>query len=239
MRFPQSANIHVGNSDNVITWKRRPSEIRGYVRTLYFTDNNGDYIRVDYNLREKRVRLYIEDNDEGGIEYYSIINNGKITVERNLTTGRSSNLQSKFSKRSAIFATIPNRQVLKLIGDNYGIASISNEGKKRNIENNLERTRRKYFVADNKNSRSTIGQFSSDKSLKFADVVDIIIGVAVTFAIFYISYNFMLSGIIAAVYGILLGIIDMFMRRREPIFLKIMLFVFCGFIAYIYGYYIF
>ena len=56
------------------SWKRRPSEIRGYERAMYTTLNNGDYIRVDYNIAEKRVRLYVEVSDEKNASYYSIVN---------------------------------------------------------------------------------------------------------------------------------------------------------------------
>ena len=52
------------------TWKKRPSEIRGYQRTYYITTEDGDYLRLDYSLKEKRVRLYMEIDSEGGNAYY-------------------------------------------------------------------------------------------------------------------------------------------------------------------------
>ena len=57
----------MANNENIqFTWKRRPSEIRGYERTMYTTLDNGDYIRVDYNTGEKIVRLYVEVLKEKG-----------------------------------------------------------------------------------------------------------------------------------------------------------------------------
>ncbi|MBP7584150.1 MAG: hypothetical protein KBA61_08970, partial [Spirochaetes bacterium] len=97
-------------------WKRRPSEMRGYQRTLYLNDDNGDYVRVDYNTKDKKVRLYIEDSEEGGIPYYAVITDGKISVERNAQTGRPIDLSEKFRARAELFASIGNREVLKLIG---------------------------------------------------------------------------------------------------------------------------
>ncbi|MCX7678592.1 MAG: hypothetical protein N2316_05185, partial [Spirochaetes bacterium] len=104
-------------------WKRRPSEIRGYNRTFYMTDDNGDYLRVDYNLKEKRVRLYLEDASEGGIPYYAVISNGRITAEKNAQTGRPVNLSEKFRSRAELFSSIGNNEVLKLINENYGIGA--------------------------------------------------------------------------------------------------------------------
>ena len=103
------------------TWKKRPSEIRGYQRTFYINSENGDYLRVDYNLKEKRVRLYMELEEEGGNAYYSVITDGKITAERSVSTGRNFGFTEKFRERSAIYSTIPNNQVLKLVNRNYGI----------------------------------------------------------------------------------------------------------------------
>ena len=73
-------------------WKRRPSEIRGYQKAFYINGTDGSYVRVDYNLKDKKIRLYVEDASEGGIAYYSVISKGNIEVEKNLATGRRSPL---------------------------------------------------------------------------------------------------------------------------------------------------
>jgi hypothetical protein len=80
--FYYSDRWFYGGNRIEFSWKRRPSEIRGYERAMYTTLNNGDYIRIDYNVAEKRVRLYVEVSDENNASYYSIINSGKIVNER-------------------------------------------------------------------------------------------------------------------------------------------------------------
>ena len=60
------ADINDNDEYKSYHWKRRPSEIRGYNRVIYTTTERGDYLRVDYNLKDKKVRLYLEDAEEGG-----------------------------------------------------------------------------------------------------------------------------------------------------------------------------
>ena len=87
MARKKTGNIVVESDQQ--SWKKRPSEIRGYQRTYYMNSPDGDYLRVDYNLKEKKVRLYVEVEGEGGNAYYAVITNGKITAERSVSSGRN------------------------------------------------------------------------------------------------------------------------------------------------------
>lgn len=237
------SNMKPGNTvgeTKKVQWKRRPSEIRGYQRTLYLNADNGDYIRVDYNLKEKRVRLYIEDAEEGGISYYSVISSGKITAERNASSGRAYNLKEKFSQRAETFSTLSNRDVLKLINKNYGIGEETQGARKKEKERvkELERTRVRYFKAEEKNETETQQQGRTARKLRIIDLLDVFIGANICLGFYYFNNTIISVGIIAAFFGILLGIVDIFFRRREPIFTKIIFFILAGASLYIYGYYI-
>ncbi|HOW83945.1 MAG TPA: hypothetical protein PK573_15395 [Spirochaetota bacterium] len=228
------------------SWKRRPSEIRGYHRTLYYNTDNGDYLRVDYNLKEKRVRLYIEIADEGGNQYYSVISNGKITAERSVSSGRSYGFADKFQSRADIFSTIPNGDVLKLINRNYSIYSgylydkAREEEKARQNQNKLrEETRKRYFKSD---ANPYVQTVKTRKPVSFSfgliDIVDILIGVMLSGIVFlYFQYSFIAMGIMASFYGIINGFIDMFLRKRSPLIIKVIVFVVSGMALYIYGYF--
>ncbi|MDY6934226.1 MAG: hypothetical protein SVZ03_08395 [Spirochaetota bacterium] len=231
-----------------IFWKRRPSEISGYHRTLYVTTEDSDYIRVDYNMKEKRVRLYIEDSDEGGNPYYAVIANGKVVVERNATTGRVVKLYDKFSKRAKVFSTIPNGEVLKLINNNYGIAGSTNEFynnewdiTRREIERKkeLERTRRKYFRPEEASRYvNTISEVSKvERRLGLIDLLDFTIGIFLCVSLYMYNRNIIAVGMLSAVIGIIMGFVDIFYRKRLPFFMKMVFFVIFGIASYIYGYY--
>ncbi len=238
MRRPRKSSRTEG--EKKISWKRRPSEIRGYQRTLYVNTDNGDYIRVDYNTKDKRVRLYLEDSEDGGIPYYAVINNGKITAERNASTGRACSLDSKFAKIVDIFSSIPNREVIKLINRNYGIGESKEELAKRMAvrKKELEQTRKKYFKEEEYGESEYYEGSSTGNRIELIDAVDFAIGLFLSLALFYFTRDFISMGIVASVFGVLLGFVDIFIRRRDPFFFKMLFFILLGMVSYIYGYYI-
>ncbi len=235
-------------------WKRRPSEIRGYNRTLYTTTEDDEYIRVDYNLRERQVRLYIEDSEEAGNAYFSIITNGKVTVERHAITGRIANLSEKFKKRAGIFSSIPNKQVIKLIGKNYGIGlksqarSLTRDDRKKRSEQKkleLEQIRRKYFgdQSDSEDAAYVDDEISEPprekiKKLHIVDFVDFSVGLILCIGMYTFNNSFVTLGVLSAFIGIFLGLLDIYYRERQLILIKMLLFLLAGVIFYIYGYYI-
>lgn len=240
-------SINKSNDSKDIFWKRRPSEIRGYNRTLYTTTEDGDYIRVDYNIKEKKVRIYLEDTDEGGNPYYSVITQGRINIERNATTGRVCPLEEKLSKRADVISTIPNREVLKLINNNYGISERqevriidSAEAKRKEIERKkeLNRIRKKYFktqpfiFSDRPRIKRPRQKFS------FIDLIDFLIGISLCVILYSIDRSFVTVGVLAAFIGIFMGLLDVYQRERQLVLTKMFFFLISGMISYIYGYYI-
>ncbi len=229
-------------------WRRRPSEIRGYNRTLYTTTENNEYLRVDFNLQEKRIRLYIEDNEEGGNPYYSVITNGKITVERNATTGRVTDLSQKFSKRADIFSTIPNKDAVRLINNNYNIGinvkkSIKRNDREKNREIQLSKDRQQEkkvnyvpnYAADRERES---GPRKKVKKFGLVDIIDISIGVLLCTGLYLFNHNLVALGVLSAFIGIFMGLLDVYYRERQLILLKMLLFLLAGMVFYIYGYYI-
>ncbi len=225
------------------TWKKRPSEIRGYQRTFYITSEDGDYIRIDYNLKDKRVRLYVEIEEEGGNAYYSVITDGKITAERSVSTGRSFGFTEKFRERAMIFSTVPNNQVLKLINRNYGIQrgkAVEKEKPQTEKEKLLKETKQRYFKPefyqageDEKSGRGRIF-----KTLGLVDLIDFMIGLLIAVSVFlYFGYSYLAMGVAAAFFGIIIGFVDMFFRGRSPVFSKVGFFLLSGTALYVYGYF--
>ena len=215
--------------------------MRGYNRTLYTTTDDNEYLRVDFDLKGKRIRLYIEDKDEGGNPYYSVINNGKITVERNATSGRVSDLHEKFSKRAEIFSTIPNADVVRLIGGNYGIGVKSRERFywRQQPPKSAELVKKKDYVPSY--AAGSESGFPSRKKVKrfyFGDILDIIIGVLLCAGLYLYNHSFVTMGVLSAFIGIFVGLLDVFYREKRLNLIKMILFLFAGMVFYIYGYYV-
>ncbi|MBN2433660.1 MAG: hypothetical protein JXK07_00170 [Spirochaetes bacterium] len=234
------ANQLVGDStaSTGVYWKRRPSEIKGYQRAFYYNDPDGNYIRVDYNTKSQKVRIFYESADEGGIAYYSVIEKGDVTSERNMTSGRTTSLTAKFSALAPLFVSLPNKEVLRLMGKNYGLADYSKELKEKLKRQKLEKTRQRYFKQEKIDRDPFLGDFDPGKGIGFKDFMDMGAGAAVSLAIYYYIFNYQVLGGFLAIYGISLGLIDIFLREREPIFFKIIIFLITGVGLFIYGYYI-
>ncbi|MFC1669885.1 hypothetical protein ACFL20_05780 [Spirochaetota bacterium] len=222
-------------------WKARRSELRGFQKTYYLTKKEGDYLRVDYNQKDKRVRLYVEVSKEKGTPYYSVIHNGDIVVERCVFSGRASNYSKIFKERAKLFSSIPNPAVIKLVNKNYGI-SIKSDKKASSSESRREEIRRKYFKEDSNAPVSQQGEYDDIESaskLGLRDVVDFLLGIIASGAIFFfLRYNFIAAGAFASIYGMILGSIDIFIRKRAPAYFKMLFFIIVGLISYIYGYFI-
>lgn len=216
-------------------WKRRPSEIRGYQKAYYINDSDGSYIRIDYNLKDKKVRLYMEDSGEGGIAYYSVISNGNIVSEKNLATGRTTSLNHKFSPLAQLVASVPHKDVVSLFGSCYGISESFKELKDAVKRKKLERTREKYFVEEKK--APLFGSFSTTKKFSWIDLIDMIVSVGAFAVIFNVvdGRYWEASGAFLALCGVVAGVLDIVVRKREPIFSKILLLLLAGVCSYFYG----
>jgi len=224
-----------------IGWKKRPSEIRGFQRTLYMNTENGDYIRVDYNTRDKKIRLYVEVAEEGGNPYYSVITNGKITAEKSVSTGRSFGFEDKFSSRADVFRTLPQRDAFRLIGNNYGISySKKSKGPKTEKEELREQTKKRYFKREDlPRADEEEGGGSSRFGINIIDLIDFSIGVIASGGVFYyFQYSYVAMGAVSAFFGIIIGLFDMFIRGRGPVFFKVLFFVLSGIAFYMYGYFL-
>lgn len=228
------------NENTQFTWKRRPSEIRGYERAMYATLENGDYIRVDYNTGEKIVRIYTEVNVDKGASYYAVISKGHITVEKN-SNGRATRVAEKISERSEEFSTLPNKDVLKLINNNYGISSTKytiKDEKKERLKIERKEIKKRYFKPED--NPYIEGDYSSQakvKKLGIIDLLDTLTGIAISFLFFFLGqYDLISAGAAAVIWGMLLGVFDILLREREPVFTKIFFFLISGAGLYFYSY---
>jgi len=241
MRNGRQKKEEASQEKGKVFWKRRPSEIRGYQAALYINAENGDYLRVDYNIKDKRVRIYLEDAEEGGNPYYLVIQNGKVTAQRNATTGRAYAVSDKLMKRSKLLVSISNRQIQEIVKSSLGLEETARESDKKKEERRelLDRTRKRYFRPEGSESTDGAGERESASRRFFLDGVDLAAGILVCGLLFLYHHSFILLGISAALVGITFGLVDMFMRGRQPSLMKMLIFILSGLAIYIYGFYFF
>lgn len=225
------------------SWRRRPSEIKGYKSALYITDQeSGDYIRVDFNLKEGKIRVYLEDSEEGGNPYYAIISENAVALQRNVTTGRQVNdIISRLKKRSDLLTTLPNREVLRILSVALGMDQYQIKKSKRDAERKkmLESTMQRYFKSGKLKDAASNGNIPKSRRKIILDILDIIFGLLLCASCFLYSHSYIASGLVSAVFGVLIGLFDMLARGREPSIIKMLIFILAGLGLYIYGYFLF
>ncbi len=220
-------------------WKKRSSELSGYRATYYKTNLYNDYIRVDYNLKEKKIRLYVEASSEGGTPYASIIVNGKITSEKNVVSGRSHGFENIFSSRASEFSSVPDPDVVALMAGNYGIrvSASSVRQKKAERRERLEETRKKYFNQLPEDKKRVLGSGTPlFRKMNIPDAVEFILGIACVFLAFYLSgYSYRTAGAVSAVFAMAAGLFDMVIMGRDVNVLCTVFFALAGIAGYVYG----
>lgn len=102
-------------------WIKRRSELEGFEWAVYRSDESGDYIRADVSIKEKKVRLTVEDKKE--TRYHSLIAKGKIEREWS-PQATVSRVSAMMHRKAPQFARIPHQGVYRLIKDFYGIGKV-------------------------------------------------------------------------------------------------------------------
>lgn len=102
-------------------WRARPSTIDGYQRCYYSETPQGDRIEIDFNYARQMARILVALESDRGREYISVIKSGTIIQERELASKRSLDLTSRMAVFAKAFAGLPDANVLRVIGGNYGL----------------------------------------------------------------------------------------------------------------------
>jgi hypothetical protein len=104
-----------------LKWIKRQSELEGFSGALYCTDSKGEYVRVDYSLKDKKARLTVEDRSER--RCHSLIIASSIEKEW-VARSAGGSVSSVMKRKAHIFSLIPDLRVLSLIRGCYGIGAI-------------------------------------------------------------------------------------------------------------------
>ncbi len=102
-------------------WEAGSSKIEGYHRFYELETDQGDQIRVDFNMRRSMVRLAVTVAREKHRQYISVIKSGTILQEKDFLSRRSLDLHSKISPLRRYFDFLPDGNILRAMGGAYGL----------------------------------------------------------------------------------------------------------------------
>ncbi len=210
-------------------WKRNRSPNKGFSKSYRAVSPLGDIFQVDYNFHENLVKLSLSLASEKSKSYITTIKNGTIIREKDSLNGTSKSLKKKFVPFKNIFSSIPDKDILSLL---IGIYEISD------IQPDLDHSEKIAAIPSfDKDSveKKTLSfreklskQYASLKLRVLDDFYDSILGISICLAIYLHYFDFVLLGFALGFMGLFFGSIDWIIRNRNPLFLKVISFLFTG-----------
>lgn len=229
-------------------WKKETPPARGYTKSYSATTPSGDILQADLNFHEKKVRLTLEIAGENGKIYIATVKDGEVIQEKDLSSGRMVPIYAKLAPYQEVFSCLPDADLLNTLGGLYGIS----KQPLGHVEERAPRpweTSSRYDHIFGINREKTFWQrlFSRNREYKepwivrvkqrfWSEFQDLCLGACSAIGIYYAYVDFYLLGFSLAVFGLLFGGLDWMLRKRNPLFVKVLLFMSLGSYFYYVGY---
>ena len=232
-------------------WKRQTPGSSGFQRSFIAETPLGDIIQADLNFHEKLVRLTLEVSRERGKTYISTIKNGSILKEKDLSSGRNIPLYNKFYPYRDLIACIPDPDFLEAISGVYDI--YLPDFPQRESERYRESTKYDHIFGIRRESywqkflrqwreeriRNKIAKGPLGKRIKkrfFGEVHDLLLGAGISAAFYFHYFDYVILGLILGTMGVFTGGLDWWLRKRNPLLTKVLLFLTAGSYFFYNGY---
>ncbi len=217
--------------------KKKPSE--NYHRSYYAKFPDGTDCTIEYNFLREVVKIelhFIEDSRD----YCILIQRGSIVKEREIQSNRPVSLFKRMQKYKDYFSYLVDEQILKTIGGNYNISEKSNHPQATSDFSFLQLNKKIFIKPKRIFDQIKIYFYQKEKKQKqlkglqkfynrmLGDLFDLFV-VILFFYFFWIGKlsSYALS-FLCILYSIMSGFFDSFIRRRNPLLLKSLLFFFAG-----------
>ncbi len=220
------------------SWKRNKTLPKGFSKSFRSTTPTGDELQVDFNFHENLVRLGLTISFEKGRNYTTTIKNGTIIRERDVLNGVNTSLKKKFIPFKEIFSAIPDEDILETIGGVYDInktpmLKYENEDSENQISTSksIETVKIKPTLKEKLNSL-----YKNLKLRILDDIYDTLLGVSLCTAIYLHFFDMVVLGFALGFMGVFFGVLDWMFRNRNPMFIKVISFLFSGGYYFYLGY---
>ncbi|EPG74734.1 hypothetical protein LEP1GSC058_1719 [Leptospira fainei serovar Hurstbridge str. BUT 6] len=228
-------------------WKPEFPPAKGYTKSYQAKTPDGDILQADFHYHDRKIRLTLEVAGENGRIYVSTIRDGSILKETDLSTGRSYPLYSRFAPFRDLVSSLPDRDALQVMGGAYGVSPEPLGAATERKESKPWEISTKYDHVFGIRRGAGFWDRFSDKTPSeplwprirrrlWGDLHDLFVGAMSAVGIWYTYLDFYLLGFSLAVFGLLFGGLDWILRKRDPLFSKVMLFLGSGSYFYYYGY---
>lgn len=230
-------------------WKRTRVQSQGFQKAYRAKTPAGDVLLVEFNFHESLVKIQLEPSHEHGSSYSSTIKKGVIIRERDVLNGTSYSLKKKFYPFRIIFSCLPDDDILDTIGGIYeisriplfrtrSIASPQDIGADTDFERAIpEDPWYKKFLGSIGSPGETVRSYISNlRERAVDDVNDSVLGFSMAAVLYFHFFDFVVLGWTLAFLGFLFGGVDWIIRDRNPLLIKILLFLVVGSYFFYTGY---
>lgn len=205
------------------TWKHIKMNTADFPETFVLQGLGSERIRISANRIRGLVKLEVSDGRGDRVE--SVISNGVVIRETDLVTGRVKDLEPVLSRYHREISSLPDDQLLRLIGGNYGVLT-EFLGQSRKIIPVIKKTKNWNVLW-----KSPFGFFKSFarflKELfstpRLSDLIEFIFIAAAGFLIYNMNFNFFHAGVAMAAASLFSGLLDILWKKREPYLIKVLL----------------
>ena len=101
----------------------------------------------------------------------------------------------------------------------------------------LDRTRKRYFRPEAESDDDSVSARPFSGGWFFRGLLDYIAGILLAAATFLYFHSYIAAGAAAASFGVVIGLVEIFLRGRDPSIIKLIFFMGTGAALYVYGYY--
>ena len=217
-------------------WKRNKTLPKGFSKSFRFTSNSGDELQVDYNFHENLVRLGLSVALEKGKNYTTTIKNGTIIRERDVSNGINTSLKKKFIPFKDIFSAIPDEDILETIGGVYDIKKTPLV-KYENEDREIFETKSVETIEVKSSFKTKIMTLYKNVKIRILDdIYDTLLGISLCVAIYLHFFDMIILGFALGFMGVFFGVLDWLLRKRTPMFIKVISFLFSGGYYFYLGY---
>ena len=229
-------------------WKKQAPGSPGFQRSYSAETPLGDILQVDFNFHESLVKIQLEVSRERGKTYVATVKNGSIIKEKDVTSARNLPLYNKIYPYKDLLSCLPDKDLLESLSGAYDvyIPDFPKEEREKPADFNefvstkydhifgirRETWLQKYFRRRREEKerirllRDPLRQRIRRRF--FGEVSDLILGSAISFLVYNYYFDFILTGLMLGIMGFFTGGLDWWIRKRDPLLTKVMLFILAG-----------
>lgn len=181
-------------------------------------------IQVEVNRSQGRVRITCSSGENNS--YQCVISNGTVLREKNLGNKKTYNIEKEITSFSTDISSLPDNQILELIGGNYGILTeflgvIQKSENKKSSLKKIQTVEELLHFLNQKFQNLIIFMKDWFHFPSLVDVVDLFFALSFGFWVYQFNFSFLYTGLAMAFASLLTGYIDWLIRNRQPYILKI------------------